>query len=452
MLVQNRTEILSIGSNTKRRKNCLDILEAGLEAADPTDIISRHIKDGYITINGNKVIDCSAYSAVYTIAFGKAADTMTRTLNATIQVRGGVIVIPRGSKSVIKGSKFKIFNSGHPVPDHSSVKAAKEITKFLGNRRDGELVIFLVSGGGSALLAMPDGITLGEKVHATNMLLKSGASIQEINCVRKHISKIKGGKLVANMRCHGISLVMSDVQGDDLSVIASGTTYKDDTTHKDALDILDKYSLTRKLSKDIMRTLRRGAQRDPKLQNDNYNKDTASTTKIDTVPCIPPNSIENYVIANNAQCLVAMQQMAKSLGYTSIITLQVFGDIKEAIKKILAEIPEASNKCVIFGGEPTVKVLGKGIGGRNQEMVLRILKNTRRRKGRRLVIASMGTDGIDGNSEYAGAITENADVNLAKIVDALRRSDSSRFFQKRNECIMTGRTHTNLMDIGVILT
>ena len=133
--------------------------------------------------------------------------------------------------------------NGHPKPNQTSVKAAKEAIKFLQNRRRDELVIFLVSGGASALLALPEKITLNDKIYVTDLLLRSGATIQEFNCVRKHLSKIKGGKLVGKLKCHGISLVMSDVEGDDLSAIASGTTYMDNTTFVDALDIIKKYKL-----------------------------------------------------------------------------------------------------------------------------------------------------------------------------------------------------------------
>ncbi|GKS66613.1 hypothetical protein YTPLAS73_01600 [Nitrosarchaeum sp.] len=230
MIIQNYEDL----ATSEKKRECLDILEAGLRAADPENIIPKFITAEEIKING-EVLKIGDFSNIYTVAFGKAGDSMTRALNAIIPIKSGIIVIPKGSKSKIKGKKFQIFNSGHPKPDQTSVKAAKEVTKFLQNRRDGELTIFLVSGGGSALLAIPDDITLEDKIYVTDLLLKSGASIQEFNCIRKHLSKIKGGKLVETIKCQGIALVMSDVEGDDLSAIASGTTYKDDTTFLDAL-------------------------------------------------------------------------------------------------------------------------------------------------------------------------------------------------------------------------
>jgi len=425
MIIQNFNEL----ATTDKKKDCLEILEAGLHAADPENIIPKYVTPNEIKI-GNKSIEIGKYSNIYSVAFGKAGDSMTRALNAIIPIKSGIVVIPKGSKSRIKGKKFKIFNSRHPKPDQTSVKAAKEVMKFLQNKRSDELVIFLVSGGGSSLLAMPDDITLDDKIYVTNLLLKSGATIQEFNCIRKHLSKIKGGRLVENMKCQGISLVMSDVEGDDLSSIASGTTYMDDTTFADALDIIEKYKLKRKMPLEVLKVWEKGL----------------NEKKIE----IPKKSkIENYIIANNSDCLKAMQEIAKKMGY-KVTTIQIFGDIKDAVTKILENISENQKTCLIFGGETTVRVLGKGIGGRNQELVLRLLKNTQKLK--KMIIASMGTDGIDGNSVFAGALIENIRMDSSVMKEFLINSDSGRFFQKQKGNIVTDFTHTNLMDIGVILS
>ncbi|NWJ29584.1 DUF4147 domain-containing protein [Marine Group I thaumarchaeote] len=425
MIIQNFNEL----ATSDKKKDCLEILEAGLEAANPENIIPKYVTPDEIKI-GDKSIRIGKYSNIYSIAFGKAGDSMTRALNAIIPIKSGIVVIPKGSKSRIKGKKFQIFNSRHPKPDQTSVKAAKEVMKFLQNKKSGELVVFLVSGGGSSLLAMPNEITLDDKIYVTNLLLKSGATIQEFNCIRKHLSKIKGGKLIENMKCQGISLVMSDVEGDDLSSIASGTTYMDDTTFADALDIIEKYKLKRKMPLEVLQVLEKG-----------LNKKSSEIPK--------KSKIENYIIANNGDCLEAMQKTAEKIGY-KVTTIQIFGDIKDAVTKILENISEHKKICLIFGGETTVRILGKGMGGRNQELVLRILKNTQKLK--KIVIASMGTDGIDGNSVFAGAITENIRIDSSVMKEFLINSDSGRFFQKQKGNIVTDFTHTNLMDIGVILS
>ena len=424
MIIQNFEEL----AVTDKKKDCLEILEAGLQAANPQNILPHYVTPNEIKING-KVIDISKYSNIYTVAFGKAGDSMTRAINSIISIKSGIIVIPKGSKAKIKGKKFQIFNSNHPKPDKTSVKAAKEVMKFVENKKNKELIIFLVSGGGSSLLAMPDEITLSDKVHVTDLLLKSGSTIQEFNCIRKHLSKIKGGKLVQNMKCDGISLIMSDVEDDDLSSIASGTTYMDNTTYQDAMDVIEKYRLKRKIPIEVLQVLGNGLHE--------QKPETPKKSKID-----------NFIIANNTNCLESMEKIAKTKGY-KVTKIQNFGDIKEVVKKILENISEEQKTCLIFGGEPTVKVLGKGQGGRNQELVLRILKNTQ--KFKKITIASMGTDGIDGNSNFAGAIIDNVKVDLNIMKEFLKNSDSARFFQKQKGNIKTGYTHTNLMDIGIIL-
>jgi len=222
---------------------------------------------------------------------------------------------------------------------------------------------------------------------------------------------------------------MSDVEEDDLSSIASGTTYMDDTTYEDALEIIKKYKIRWKMPPEVL-----------KLLEDRMNEKSSETPK--------KARIENIVIANNKDCMNAMQETAEKIGYT-VETMQIFGDIKEAVTTILGKISENKKTCIIFGGETTVKVLGKGMGGRNQELVLRLLKNTQKLK--KMVIASIGTDGIDGNSLFAGAITENIRIDLNEMKEFLKNSDSGRFFQKQKGNVVTNSTHTNLMDVGVIL-
>ena len=422
MIIKNFEDL----ATSKRRRDALEILEAGLEAASPQRAVARHVTPDGIAA-GRDIIKFADYAHVYSVAFGKAADAMTRALNSIFSVERGLVVIPKGSRSVIRGKKFQIFNSRHPVPDRESARAAREVLKFVRNRREGELVVFLISGGASSLMALPDGITLDEKIRVTDLMLRSGATIQELNCVRKHLSGIKGGRLVRDMRCHGVGLAMSDVEGDDLASIASGPTHPDDTTYADALDVIGRHGLARKMPAEVMDMLEARAQ-GPQPE--------------------PGPGIANLVIATNADCLDAMRRAARKKRYRTSV-MQVFGGIKDAVPKILGNVPDGQGACLIFGGETTVKVLGRGTGGRNQELVLRLLKNAQ--GSEKMVIASAGTDGIDGNSRFAGAITENVRSDPDTIKEFLRNSDSGRFFEKRGSNILTGFTHTNLMDIGLIL-
>lgn len=424
MIIQNYSTLEKDSDISK----ALKILNTGLESAMPQKELKKILKSNKIRI-GKKQINLCNYDSIYLVAFGKAANSMTKTVNSIIKIKNGILVVPKGTHSLIKNNKFKIFKSGHPVPDQNSVSAAKSILKFLKQRKKGELVIFLVSGGSSALLALPDGITLNDKVKMTKQLLVSGATIQEINCVRKHLSQIKGGRLVEGINCDAVALVMSDVLGDDLSSIASGITYFDNTKFSSALKIIKKYKLQNKISKSILNRLRLGI-----------------SGKIPETP--KKSKIPHHIILTNRNCLDSMKNKSKKLGI-SFKTISISGDVVKAASKLVSNIPKTKNSCIIFGGETTVHVKGKGKGGRNQELVLRILEKTLTRKD--LIISSLGTDGIDGNTKYAGAITKNIKIKPQEIKSYLNNNNSNSFFKKHGGLIKTGYTHTNLMDIGLIL-
>ena len=425
MIIQNFTKL----GDTKNKQRALDILETGLFAAMPEQKLTKILKKNQIKI-GKKSIRLSGYENIYLVAFGKAADSMAKAANSLSKIKSGIIVMPKGSTPYIRNKKFQIFKSSHPIPNKTSVRAAKSVLQFLKKRKKNEFVIFLVSGGASALLALPNGITLKQKIKVTKLLLKSGATIQEINCIRKHLSKIKGGKLIEGMNCSGVSLVMSDVMGDDLSSIASGTTYYDKTTFRDAFNIIKKYNLAKKLPKSVIKILKSG-----------------SLGKIPETP--KKQKIKNYIISSNSDCLEAMAKKSKKLGL-SCKTKHISGNVKDASKKLVRLAPKKIKSCVIFGGETTVHVIGNGVGGRNQELVLRILQKLQK-KNQTMVIASLGTDGIDGNSKYAGALSENISANPKEIKSILQNNNSESFFKKYGGLIKTGNTKTNLMDIGLLL-
>ena len=253
MIIQNYEEL----AINFRKKHALDILEVGLEAANPEKFLRKFVKQNKIII-GKKSLKLSNYQNVFLISFGKAADSMANTINSLIKIKGGIIVLPIRTKSQISNKKFLIFTAGYPVPNTSSLKAAKAILQFLQKRKKSDFVIFLVSGGGSALVSLPSRITLNEKIKVTSLLLKSNATIQEFNCVRKHLSLIKGGLMIKNMECDGISFIMSDVDNNDLSSTSSGCTYYDNTTFKDALKVIKKYDLKKIIPKIVLKQLHNG--------------------------------------------------------------------------------------------------------------------------------------------------------------------------------------------------
>ncbi|MFM7795142.1 MAG: glycerate kinase [Candidatus Nitrosotenuis sp.] len=402
------------------------IIRAGLYAARPENYFAKYVSSKKIVCSG-KSYRISDYHKIWIVAIGKAADSMCHSLQKIIHANGGLIILPRGSKSKFSSKKFSIIHSSHPIPSAKSVFAAKKILSFLEQTGKNDLVVFLISGGASSLASLPDGITLEQKIKTTDILIKSGATISEINAIRKHLSGIKGGKILASLHCNAVSFVLSDVVGNDMSAIASGMTFCDKTSFLDCLQIISKYKLTTKLPSKVLSRLSDGAR-----------------GKIDETPKKP--KIPNQIIASNSDCLDAMLLKAKSLGYSTSKYPELFGDVITAAQKILYRFNKVKKSCLVFGGEVTVRVIGKGKGGRNQELVLRIIPklppNT--------IVASIGTDGIDGNTKYAGAIFDHR-VDYETIKKYLTENDSNSFFKKYGGLIKTGPTHTNLQDIGLIL-
>ncbi|VVC05029.1 Glycerate 2-kinase [uncultured archaeon] len=427
MIIKNFKEL----ATNREKKDALGILETGLNAALPGDTLRKIVKRDKLVI-GKKTILLTKYAKIFVVGFGKAADSMAKTVCSLARINGGIIVIPCGTKSVLTNKRFKILHAGHPIPNKQSVCAGKQIIEFLKNRKSSDFVIFLISGGGSSLLSLPDGISLLDKKITTSLLLKSGANIHEINCVRKHLSKIKGGKLAENLSCDAVSLVMSDVVGDDLSDIASATVYFDDTTFKDADKILTKYNLKKHIPQSVLKRLDLGI----------HNK----------IPETPKSSkIRNYIIAANNDCLDAMIGRARQLGYAVSTMRSVSGNVKPVSKNLLKSFPMKKHSCLIFGGEPTVKIIGNGKGGRSQELVLYVFDKIQNNK-KNVVIASCGTDGKDGNTNASGAIIETSKDRIDDMQNFLKNNNSYYFFKKHKGLIFTGPTHTNLMDIGVLLT
>ena len=422
MNILNRTNLC----RSRKLYDAVDILERGLVAANPVHMMQNFVKNKMLHLK-NLTINLNEYNLLYIVAIGKAAYSMSVAIGRVLPIKAGIIVIPHRSKFSIRNKKFQIYQAGHPSPDQHSVVAAKQVLKFLNNRRNGDFVLFLISGGASSLVTLPDGITLSDKMHVTHNLLTCGASIAEINCVRKHISKIKGGNLIKNMTCDGASLIMSDVECDDPEVIASGITYMDSTTFDDAINVVKKYNLNDKANYPVMERLKQGA--------DGCRPETPKSA------LIPYN-----IIANNYTCLTAMEHHARSLGYNTHIT-QHYDNIQN-VANALIKMPMNKRTCIVFGGEPTVHVRGHGQGGRNLELVLRLMA-ARMCPG--TVVASMGTDGIDGNTQAAGAVQQIRSSYSANLKSYLENNDSYSYFEKYGGLIKTGHTGSNLQDIGLIL-
>jgi hydroxypyruvate reductase/glycerate 2-kinase len=458
-----------MGKNFKNLSK--EIFSAALKAVDPYEAVKLHTKkihSAYISAGFDRLVIA---------AFGKAACTMAKAVEDDLSdlIDSGIVITKYGhitvrqcdSAMVNYGNKIiplknccsdallrycTIFEAGHPVPDENGLRGTEEIVKLLKSADENTLVVCLISGGGSALLVSPyEGISLVEKQKITELLLKAGADINELNTVRKHISNVKGGRLAEiAYPAKVISLILSDVIGDRLDVIASGPTAPDKTTFNDALKVLEKYRLIDKAPGSIIEVLQKGAKgfinETPKEGNTIF------------------DNVENIVIGSNRKVLEAAKEKAESLGFKpEIISSEVTGEAREVGKWLAAEVRKSRSAeeqkrkkpiCLISGGETTVTVKGNGIGGRNMELALSFAMEIEGIDG--ITLLSAGTDGTDGPTNAAGAIVDGETVKKARAIglnpeEYLNNNDSYNFFKKIDGLFTTGPTGTNVMDIQIMM-
>jgi len=385
----------------KRRDAIVDIFRAGVRAVDPARSVKEHMPYVLDTCRERGVTE------VEVIAFGKGAATMAKAameeLNHRVHARGVVLTKYGHAHGVAFHGDVEVFEAGHPIPDEAGHAAAGKVLKVLEDADETMLVLFLISGGGSALLTSPaEGMSLADKQAVTDLLLKSGASIDELNRVRKHLSRVKGGRLAkAAYPAHGISLILSDVIGDRLDVIASGPTAPDPTTFGDALAVLGKYDLMDKVPANVLKILHHGAT--------------------GTLPDTPKRddpvfaNFENIIIAGNQKATAAAEARAAELGFNAVAPANnVEGEASKlgvryarairSTQKWITNDPARQSMCFIYGGEPTVTVKGNGKGGRNTELALAFAIAADGMEG--VTFLSAGTDGTDGPTDAAGAIVD----------------------------------------------
>jgi len=436
----------------KMRRDANDIFKHGLRAVDPIEAIKTHVKlDGNTLKIDDKEIDLSQFKEIYLVGGGKAGASMALALEKLLgdRIKAGVINVKYGHVENLK--RTKINEAAHPVPDESGVKGTLEILKLAKNRDADDLIICVISGGGSALMPYPaEGITLEEKQLVTKLLLDCGANIIEINTIRKHISQIKGGQLSRIVYPASlITLILSDVIGDDLQSIASGMTVPDQTTFEDCVNILNRYDLLEKIPLSVKEHLNKGL------------KNLISETPKKGDPVF--KKTRNFVIGSNILAVKAAEKRAKQLAYnTLILSTYIEGETKYVAsmhaaiaKEILSSRnPIETPACVISGGETTVTIKGNGKGGRNMEFSLAgsieidDLKN--------VVILSGGTDGTDGPTDAAGAIGDNYTIKRAMELNLdphvyLKNNDSYNFFKELEDLLIIGPTNTNVMDLRIML-
>ena len=409
-------------------RDILKILNEGIIASSPSQHLKKYISKNKIQFSTSK-IDLKKFNNIFLIAVGKSAGTMAEYVSQKIKFNHGIVVVPKEVTPKLNKKIFEIINAGHPLPNRNSLKAGKNLVEFLNKTQKNDFVLFLISGGGSALSVYPNSISLRDKILVNEELIRSGANINEIACVRKHLSLIKGGRLIQNMNCKGISFVVSDVIGDDITSISSGMTSYDKSTFTDALKILEKFSLQYTLPNSTLSVLKSGV-------NGNIPETPKKTV------------IKNTIILNNLTCLLKMKDKSKKLGYKAQLISNITGNLDQVTQMIASKAITSKNNCIIFGGEPTVNVIGNGKGGRNQELVLRLYEKLKHKK-LDFTFASIGTDGIDGNTKFAGSIFSTKYNYDGR--SYLKNNDSSSFFKKFGGLIKTGITQNNVNDIGVII-
>jgi hydroxypyruvate reductase len=413
------------------RKHALQIFRAALEAADPYAAVLRHLKfDGRTLTAGRRRYRMADYDGVQIIGAGKAGAAMARAVEHVLGrfVKGGIVNVPDGTVS--KTRRVELNQASHPIPDERGEQGARRIIEIAREAAPWDLLVCVISGGASALLPLPNGIhTLADKQAITQKLLRAGANIREMNTVRKHLSGIKGGWLAASrFSAPMIVLILSDVIGDDLDVIGSGPTVGDPSTVEDAELVLRKYGLPQV---HLYATAKPG---DPKLAG-----------------------VQNLIVGSNRLAMDAAARKAKELGYrTLVLSSSVEGETREIaqmhaaiVKEILtAGRPVRRPACLLSGGETTVTVRGKGLGGRNQEFVLAAAIALEGHGP--VTVFSAGTDGLDGPTDAAGAIAdEKTPMHDAR--DFLDDNDSYHFFEKLDALVKTGPTGTNVMDVRILL-
>jgi glycerate-2-kinase len=433
----------------------LAIFEAGLKAVDPYSAVMRALRLEGDTLYVDSVrYELDVYDSITVVGAGKATARMALALEELLgeRISVGLIVVKYGHGESLR--YIEQVEAAHPVPDVAGVTATRRILAMVSAADTRSLVIALLSGGASALLVAPaSGITLQDKQKCTRLLLEAGADISELNTVRKHFSAIKGGRFAqAVYPASLLTLIISDVIGDSLGVIASGPTAVDDSTYADALAVLAHYHLQEKIPTSVLRHLQAG--------RDNF---VAETVKQDA-PCW--SKTHNVVIANLQLALQAALIKAQQLCYRSRIvsaTLQgearsVARDLAELAKAELQQMQVDERRCLLSGGETTVTVSGKGLGGRNQELALAFAIEVAGITG--VSLMSAGTDGTDGPNDAAGASVDGATISRAHSLDAqqyLADNDSYHYFELADALsagsshLKTGATGTNVMDMQILL-
>jgi glycerate 2-kinase len=433
-------------------KSIVRIIVAGLNAVDPYQAVTHFLhREQDVLFAGNRTINLKKFNRIFIIGVGKAAIPMTSAIEEIVgnSLSEGVVITKKGpSKANFSPSpRVAIVEAGHPLPDQQSIAGAQQVINLLRRARSDDLILCNISGGGSALMTSPKpGITLEEIQSLTSQLLACGATIDEINTIRKHIDQVKGGGLLAQASSsQWVSLILSDVIGDSIDRIASGPTAPDPSTYEDASDIIQRYQLLDQTPVSIIDHINRGIQ-----------KHFAETLK----PGNPIFSqVNNLIVGNNMIAATASLHEAEQAGYkTLLLSTSIQGEASQvglffgAIAQQIARTnqPVSRPACIIAGGETTVNLHGKGLGGRNQEVALGAVLPVAGLEN--IFLITLATDGGDGPTDAAGAVVSGETLERALQLglnphEFLNRNDSYHFFDPLNDLLKPGSTLTNVGDL-----
>ena len=438
--------------NHPQQLHAKDIFEAGLEAVAPGAAIKRfcHLDEEILTVDGQSY-ELSQFNQIFVLGAGKAGATMAKAIEEILgeRISAGLITVKYDHLEKLK--KVKIQEAGHPVPDQNGLDGARAIYELAISADEKTLVICLLSGGGSALLPLPvNGVTLEDKQTTTRALLACGATIHEINAIRKHLSVIKGGGLArAVYPATLITLILSDVVGDDLDSIASGPCVPDSRTFIDCNAIFLKYSIEDEIPTSVLSYIDAGiagrVDETPKAGEDFFKK------------------TQNVIVASNFNALLKAKEKAEELGYhTLLLSSMLEGETRDVAANHIAiareiqlhNCPLQQPACILSGGETTVKIRGTGKGGRNQEFALAAAIKMADMKN--ITVLCAGTDGSDGPTDAAGAFADETTLQRAQTTGLdpqkyLDNNDSYNFFDRLDNLYKTGPTNTNVMDLRIIL-
>lgn len=442
------------------KRAALEIFQAGLKAVDPAVAIKRHLsmrgEDLMVLSSEGAWESCTlgpagSYQRVIVVGAGKASARMCQTLEAFLgdRIDGGLVIVKTGH--ALPTTRVEVVEAAHPVPDMRGMAAAERLMEIVSGADEKTLLIVLISGGGSALLPLPaEGITLEEKQRVTDILLAAGADIGEMNAVRKHLSAIKGGWLGRRAAPAAVlTLILSDVVGDRLDVIASGPTVPDSSTFSMAEEVLRRHGVLDEVPEAVRTRLARGIR-----------GELDETPKAGD-PCF--SRTREVLVGTNRAALVACCEAAERLGFKTLLLSSIIEGETRDIARMHAAIgrecrlsgsPLHAPACIVSGGETTVTIRGAGRGGRNQEFALAAALDIDGHEG--VAVLSAGTDGTDGPTDATGAIALDDSVVRARSIglDARRHlddNDAYPFFDALDDLIITGPTGTNVMDVHLVL-